>query len=111
MEQNPNQQMHLNNGETVWGLFLISMHSMREDVSDNLMKAWYRACLVLIKAGASSDYKFVHPQYRGSKDVAMVLREVFGAEKVATLEQTMASYQGLHRPKSIWETFKSFLNG
>ena len=31
-----NQGVHLNNRKIVWGLFPMSMHSMREDVSDNL---------------------------------------------------------------------------
>lgn len=107
----PNQQVHLNNGETIWGLFLISIHSSRDDVLDNLRKAWYRACILLIKAGARSDYKFVHPHYRGTEDVAKVLRDVFEPEKVATLEQTMASYQDLHRPNTIWGTLKSLVIG
>lgn len=41
----------------------------------------------------------------------MVLREVFGAEKVAILEQTTTSYRDLHRPKTIWGTLKSFVIG
>jgi hypothetical protein len=107
----PNQPVHLNDGETVWGLFLISIHSMKEDVFENLRKASYRACLLLIKAGANPDYKFVHPHYKGSKRVLTVLLEIFGAERSVTLEQTMVMYKDVHRQQTIWGALKSYVFG
>lgn len=84
-----NQKVYLNDGEKVWGLFLISMHSTKDKTFDVLKKAWYTACLALIQAGAQSDYTFVHKRFRNKQSVSSILHEVFGLEKTAMLEAAM----------------------
>lgn len=74
----PNQEVYLNDGETVWDLFLISMHSTRDEALKVLNEAWYSACLALIQPGAQPDYTFVYKCFRNKQTVSMVLHEVFG---------------------------------
>jgi len=55
----PNQPVHLNDGKSVWQLFLISIYeivsrarSSGADPSASLMNAWYRSCELLVQHGA-----------------------------------------------------------
>ena len=95
----PNQQVHLNNGESIWGLILISIYSTKDESNERLKKAWFGACLVLIKAGAKSEYRFVHPKFK-DEDVSSVLLEVFGTGGAATLERAMEAYKAEQKAQS-----------
>ncbi|KAK7917977.1 hypothetical protein PG985_009851 [Apiospora marii] len=53
----PNQKVRLNDGRTVWALFLLSMYETKNRGEDkpDLTKAWYSACEVLAEHGADPD--------------------------------------------------------
>lgn len=95
----PNQRVYLNDGESVWGLFLISIDSLREQAATSLKRAWFESCLVLIQAGARSDYTFVHEKFKG-ENVGAILRTVFGSEKVAILETQMVMGKEMQKSQS-----------
>lgn len=60
----PNEQVILNNGETVWVLFLIYIETADEVASGSLVDAWFQVCVALIRAGAAPDYIFVNKHFR-----------------------------------------------
>lgn len=99
----PNQQVHLNDGESVWGLFLISMHSTRDEVFDSWKKAWFCASLLLVRAGTRLDYKFVHEQFV-HKTVLGMVTDVFEPEEAATLESRMEAFSAVQKSQnsSCW---------
>jgi hypothetical protein len=90
----PNQPVHLNNGRSVWALFLLSIHetSVRDSgggssTYQSLNKAWYQACEAMIWAGARSD---CFPNI-GNEDLntSSILNRVFGRDRAAVLEEGM----------------------
>lgn len=88
----PNKAVHLNDGESVWGLFLLSIHETNKAdgatavVSENMKRAWYRACEALIKAGARNT-PFVND--RGGWGPASILEVIFRGTEAAKLEEQM----------------------
>nr|CDP31069.1 Putative protein of unknown function [Podospora anserina S mat+] len=53
---NPNQQVHLNEGRTVWALFLVSCYesTLRNEATKLLKEVWFRVCKLMIRYHASS---------------------------------------------------------
>ncbi|KAI1283986.1 hypothetical protein F5Y07DRAFT_96079 [Xylaria sp. FL0933] len=91
---NPNQPVHLNNGTSVWGLFLLSVYESHELHStslgfayQSLNKAWYQACFALIRAGARRDCLSRYAD--DGLDLSVILEKVFGRDRAAALEQAM----------------------
>ncbi|KAI1347005.1 hypothetical protein F5Y01DRAFT_296381 [Xylaria sp. FL0043] len=91
---NPNQPVHLNNGTSVWGLFLLSIYESHELHStslgfayQSLNKAWYQACFALIRAGARRDCLSRYADK--GLDMSVILEKVFGRDRAAGLEQAM----------------------
>ncbi|KAI1750161.1 hypothetical protein F4782DRAFT_255602 [Xylaria castorea] len=88
----PNQPVHLNGSNSVWALFLLSIHEtcVRDGASysttyRSLNKAWYEACLVLIEAGARRDC--LSHYVREGLTASSILNSVFGQDRAAKLEQ------------------------
>jgi hypothetical protein len=90
----PNQAVHLYDGETIWCLFLISVHRYyhTSDATARLRNAWFRACRALTKAGAKFDCTFVSENFKG-EEAPKLLGNDFGTEKVAILEEEMEEYR------------------
>jgi hypothetical protein len=93
-DADPNQQVHLNEGRSVWALFLLSMHeSHRQDshrgtsTYKTLEKAWYKACSALIQAGAKSDCLSISGNEK--VNALFILRHVFGPDRAVVLEEEM----------------------
>jgi hypothetical protein len=84
----PNQPVYLNEGRTVWELFLISCHesmSYAGGVSPNLVEARYLACKLLISHGAQCNG---HLDLRSpGMTVHSVLELLFGAQKADPLKE------------------------
>ncbi|KAI2631192.1 hypothetical protein GGS21DRAFT_168574 [Xylaria nigripes] len=87
---NPNQQVHLNGGASVWELFLISITETdrlnrlnARPTFQSLNNAWFLASLALIRAGARNDC-FEH-----SLVVHETFQHLFGMDKANELEEEM----------------------
>ncbi|KAF3073827.1 hypothetical protein CFAM422_004410 [Trichoderma lentiforme] len=83
----PNQRVYLNNGWTVWELFLVSCYeaTQRSKPSSSIKNAWYRASEILISYGASPTHSFnIGPE---SLSVPLVLERVFGGTKAGNLQK------------------------
>jgi hypothetical protein len=92
----PNDQVHLYDGESVWKLFLISNSETSKQgkarpVPESLKTAWYKAAEVLIKAGAQWERTFtflravtINNRNSNTNDV---FRSIFGIEAAAKLEE------------------------
>lgn len=79
---NPNQVVHILNGEPVWALFLISMLETKtmqhmDGVQPSLRRAWYQCCEALIENGGRFDHVPNAIKDRG-RDIASILKEIFG---------------------------------
>lgn len=85
----PNQKVYLNDGRTVWALFLISMEettNLGED-TPSLTQAWYSACELLIQNGADVDC-WLNNNAGGTRSTGSpVLKKVFGPDKAARLTE------------------------
>ncbi|KAK7991117.1 hypothetical protein PG990_015397 [Apiospora arundinis] len=97
----PNQQVYLNDGRTVWALFLLSMYETKNRDEDNpdLTGAWYAACDLLVQHGASPDCWL---EDAGSTRLTayLVLEKVFGPEKAQSLTTMMKQMQA-QIPKNV----------
>ncbi|KAI0159875.1 hypothetical protein GGR52DRAFT_576619 [Hypoxylon sp. FL1284] len=116
---NPNQQMHLNNGHTVWALFLQSMWEKTNDPhsplgrSNGQKRAWYAVSELLIQHGADIDCRLGSFSFTGKLTAASVLERVFGNERAAKLIDQMRATQaqnvrgswfsGFRLPQFLWE--------
>ncbi|PSN61523.1 hypothetical protein BS50DRAFT_504460 [Corynespora cassiicola Philippines] len=84
----PNQPVYLYDGETVWGLFLVSIHERDgETSSSSLKQIWFRACQEMIRAGAEPDYKFIRGS--GALTVSSIVKRVFSEPQVVELKEEM----------------------
>lgn len=74
----PNQKIHLNNGRTVWALFLLPcLQSTRiGEGSSSIHMAWYQSCELMVQHGASSDCWF-HDKAETPLTVSTIFREIF----------------------------------
>ncbi|KAL7783452.1 hypothetical protein V8C37DRAFT_413714 [Trichoderma ceciliae] len=86
---NPNQQVHLNDGRTVWALFLVSCYESerREEVSPVVKDVWYRASELLIRHGAEQQCWLGADKGMNFEEV---LRNAFGADKAGILQRLLA---------------------
>jgi hypothetical protein len=78
----PNQPVYLNEGRTVWELFLISCHksmSYTGGVSASLTEARYLACKLLIYNGAQCNRQL--SSYSPAMAVHSKLESLFGTQK------------------------------
>lgn len=102
----PNRKVHLNDGRTVWALFLLSCYesAQRDRVSVSLKRAWYRAGELLILNGARFDAWIEndgdHPKAT-ALTVPAILTTVFGGEEAGKL-QMLAKERAGGPPKSPW---------
>ncbi len=84
----PNQEIYLNDGRTVWAQFLLSCYvSDRKNTSLNLKNAWYHASELLIEHGALYSHRLIKD--REYLDMTFVLNDVFGEEKATMLLRMM----------------------
>lgn len=94
--------MHLNDGRTVWALFLLSMYetkSRNEDTPD-LTRAWYEAGEQLVQHGASLDC-WLEDSFSTGLTATMVLGKVFEPGKVQNLMAQVKHVQA-ERTKEAW---------
>lgn len=96
----PNQKVHLNDGRTVWALFLLSMWETVNcgEGSPSLTRAWYAACELLVQRGADIDcwlesIPSPSPLIGISTPLTLtatsILDKVFGQEKAGRLTDQM----------------------
>ncbi|KAK4066779.1 hypothetical protein Trihar35433_7206 [Trichoderma harzianum] len=83
----PNQKVHLNDGRTVWELFLVSCDeaTRRNEASLSTKDAWYQASEILINHGASPTYSFSIGT--NSLSIPAILERVFGKDEASKLQQ------------------------
>ena len=86
----PNQRVHLNDGRTVWALFLLSCYEMaqRDEASAPLQAVWYRVCELLVTHGADLDAWVENEgDYRISPmTIPMILDLLFGKDGAERLK-------------------------
>lgn len=104
---NPNQPVHLNDGRSVWELFIISCweSSTRGEATDVSKRAWYAASELLLDCGAKGDrFKFASSDAESLPPVESVMRTIFGSEigerLVAKMEARAA--QDAQRASETW---------
>lgn len=100
----PNQKVHLNDGRTVWALFLSSCYESVQAGEvlphASLKDAWYQASELLISHGARSVCWFDdNPK---SLTVPRMLHEIFGEDEARRLKQKLAENLPLRRAKSSY---------
>ncbi|KAI4666946.1 uncharacterized protein J4E88_010367 [Alternaria novae-zelandiae] len=90
----PNQPVHLNDGKSVWLLFLLSIHETvlrahkgGTKPSGSLTSAWYQCCQLLIQHGAQRNLYL--PKTESVSAVGSVLRDLFGSAKTDALEELL----------------------
>lgn len=99
----PNQRVHLNDGRTVWALFLLSMWETINygEGPPGLTRAWYAACELLVQHGADFGcWLEPHPSTR-QLTVVSILEKAFGREKAAKLTDQMRHVQA-QNSKGSW---------
>ncbi|KAK6210810.1 hypothetical protein LQW54_005858 [Pestalotiopsis sp. IQ-011] len=103
----PNQQVHLNDGRTVWALFLISIYETTNlgEKYTELEQAWYSACELLIQNGADLDCWLESNTGNTPLTAFNVLRKVFGPEKAAKLRKEAQSFQAKNVTASWFPRF------
>ncbi|KAH7183607.1 uncharacterized protein B0J16DRAFT_307950 [Fusarium flagelliforme] len=103
----PNEPVHLNDGRTVWALFLMSMNesSMKGEVSTVTKQVWYNVCESLIRHGAEPDCQLHND---GAFTVEEVLKVVFGADRAAVLLRLLAE-EKVRRRNSSWGAYGAYL--
>jgi hypothetical protein len=104
-DADPNQPVFLYEKETVWGLFLISIHQVAlTDVSTSRKQSWFQACQAMIQAGAQPNYDFVQV----NMNVSSVLERVFSPSEVMDLCGEFAEYERnakIQQPDQSWWPF------
>jgi hypothetical protein len=98
-----NQRVYLNNGKTVWALFLLSCHETKSPsrpnndgsigyntsygvvVQASLSEAWFLACELLISHGAHWDCRLT--EGKPELTVSSVLQGLFGVLQTKRLEK------------------------
>ncbi|KAH5265392.1 hypothetical protein HBI70_141900 [Parastagonospora nodorum] len=111
---NPNQSVHLYDGESVWALFLLSIHEAnRQEGSgtlppESLKTAWYASCEAMIRVGAQSDHRTVVVKGQPGLNTTTILSGVFGPERAKILEdqiEAIAARKEMEGEKSDSENF------
>lgn len=77
----PNKEIHLNDGKTIWALFLLSCYesATRDEASTTANNAWYVASNLLCQKGADPEC-FLADDHPGLT-VTGVLERLFGGDK------------------------------
>ncbi|KAJ4012367.1 hypothetical protein NW752_008041 [Fusarium irregulare] len=103
----PNEPVHLNDGRTVWALFLVSIHesSLKDEVSTVTKQVWYNVCELLIRHGAEPDCRL---DATGNLKIEKVLKVVFGADRAAVLLKLLAEEKAKRR-NSSWGAYGAYL--
>jgi hypothetical protein len=98
---NPNQEVHLNDGRTVWALFLLSSYesTQRGETTPALKNAWYRVSELMISHGAKEKCWFDNGDQLLT--VSRILHAVFGADKATNLLRRMQEVKE-QRPEGLW---------
>ncbi|CAA9965144.1 hypothetical protein PTMSG1_08503 [Pyrenophora teres f. maculata] len=89
----PNQPVYLNNGKSVWALFLIFIYtssarskgSRGAGISASVRNAWYQACELLIEYGARQDGVLVADF--SELTIQLIWERVFDAARSETLQK------------------------
>ncbi|KAH5096643.1 hypothetical protein HBI56_137370 [Parastagonospora nodorum] len=111
---NPNQSVHLYDGESVWALFLLSIHEANRQegsgtsLPESLKTAWYASCEAMIRVGAQSDHITVVVKGRPGLNTTTILSGVFGPERAKILEdqiEAIAARKEMEGEKSDSENF------
>ncbi|EJT69004.1 hypothetical protein GGTG_13401 [Gaeumannomyces tritici R3-111a-1] len=97
LSADPNQQVYVNDGRTVWALFLVSCLQMNRRGeaagSEAVKEAWLGACKLLIRHGAREDCFRVgnwdNFDESRPRSVHEVFGELFGAEQAGVLSRMM----------------------
>ncbi len=102
----PNQRVHLNDGRTVWVLFLMSCYEMdqRGEASPLLRTVWSRASELLIANGADLGAWVESDDRQGGgpvMTVPAVLDSIFGEDEARRL-RALASERRPKQPGSRW---------
>jgi len=101
----PNQKVYLNDGRTVWVLFLLSCYEslQRDGVSMPLKRVWYRASELLILNGARFDAWIENDgdHLGATLTVPTILETVFGGEEARKL-QMLVEEGGVKSSKGPW---------
>lgn len=103
----PNEPVHLNDGRTVWALFLLSIHEspLRDRSSTVTKQVWYNACELLIRHGAEPDCRL---NTEGTLSVERVLNVVFGEDRAAVLLKLLAEEKAKRKNRS-WGAYGAYL--
>ncbi|KAK4149730.1 hypothetical protein C8A00DRAFT_37680 [Chaetomidium leptoderma] len=111
---NPNQPVHLNDGKTVWALFLLACLGAAERVEEAASpvprEVLYRACELLIRHGAEPQCWFGDDglgEQRRRSNVVGFLDSLFGGEKSAALRRLLAEEKA-RRESQSWGVFSWF---
>ncbi|UKZ52663.1 hypothetical protein TrVGV298_006444 [Trichoderma virens] len=99
----PNQKVHLNDGRTVWALFLSSCYEglqVGEAPPQSLRDAWYQASEQLISHGASPVCWFDDDPK--SLTVLGMLYEIFGEGEARRLQVLLDEHRQVRREKRSW---------
>ncbi|KAJ4138758.1 hypothetical protein NW768_002630, partial [Fusarium equiseti] len=99
----PNEPVHLNDGRSVWALFLVSIHesSLKDEVSSVTKSVWYNVCELLIRHGAEPDCRL---NTAGTLKTDKVLKVVFGGDRAAVLLGLLAK-EKTKRRNSSWRAY------
>ncbi|KAM0421390.1 hypothetical protein ACHAPT_010744 [Fusarium lateritium] len=111
-----NQKVHLNDGRTVWALFLLSCYesATRGEATAPMREAWYQASELLCQHGADPECWF--DDNDESMKVAGILDKLFGRDKALHLQHLMDEAQvqkqpnrssWISAPKHLWRIFSS----
>ncbi|KAI8664187.1 hypothetical protein NCS55_00926500 [Fusarium keratoplasticum] len=98
-----NQKVHLNDGRTVWALFLLSCYesTTRGEATAPMREAWYQASELLCQHGA--DPQCWLDDNDASMNVAGVMDKLFGRDRALHLQSLMAEAQTRKQPnRSSW---------
>ena len=99
----PNQKVHLNDGRTVWALFLLSCHEMvqRDEASAALRAVWKRVSELLITNGADLGAWIENEDRRSARGfpvmtVPTILETLFGEDEAQSLRALAGARQERH---------------
>lgn len=103
---NTNQQVHLNESQPVWVLFLLSCYetTRRKEASAALRAAWYKVSEMLIAHGAELSPRIANARAGSKKTpltVPKMLQVVFGENQAGQLKAQMEEIEAA-RPRTSW---------
>lgn len=113
----PNQKVHLNDGRTVWALFLVSCYEMaqRGEAAARLRAVWVRVSELLITSGADMDAWIENDDSHGVRNFSVMtvtglLESIFGEDEARRLVSLAidrrAKHQGHRWYSSLWSLWR-----